>query len=59
MGKRIITQRRGRGTSTYKAHSHNWVEIKHRPYDDLERKGAVTGKIIDIAHCKGHSAQIA
>jgi large subunit ribosomal protein L2 len=59
MGKRIITQRRGRGTSTYKAHSHNWIEITHRHYDDIEKQGVVTGKVLDLAHCKGHSAPIA
>lgn len=59
MGKRIITQRRGRGTSTYRAPSHNWIEIKHRSYDKIEKQGSVTGTIRDIAHCKGHSAPIA
>lgn len=60
MGKRIITQRRGRGTFTYKAHSHRWKgEIKHRKYDDTEKQSMVEGTIVDLEHCPGHSAPIA
>ena len=47
MGKRIITQRRGRGTTTYKAHSHRWkFSIKHRQYDTTEQTGVVHGKVV-------------
>jgi len=43
MGKRLISQRRGRGTSTYSAHSHRWnIQIKHRAYDSLEKEGMLT-----------------
>ena len=60
MGKRIITQRRGRGTSTYKANSHRWkIAIKHRPYDDVEQKGVVKGKILDLVHNRGFNAPLA
>lgn len=60
MGKRIITQRRGRGTPTYKAHSFRWnLLVKHRKYDDIEKKSLVTGKIIDLKHNKGILAPIA
>ena len=60
MGKRIITQRRGRGTSTYKAHSHRWkIAIKHRNYDAIEKQGVLTGKIVDLIHTSGFNAPIA
>ncbi len=60
MGKRIISQRRGRGTSTYSAHSHRWnIQIKHRTYDTTEREGMLTGIVTDLTHCKGHTAPIA
>tara|TARA_Y100000310_G_scaffold252966_1_gene259755 strand:- start:156 stop:881 length:726 start_codon:yes stop_codon:yes gene_type:complete len=60
MGKRIITQRRGRGTSTYSAHSHRWnITVKHRSYDLIEKEGSLNGVITDLTHCKGHSAPIA
>tara|TARA_Y100000310_G_scaffold191080_1_gene191076 strand:+ start:2073 stop:2798 length:726 start_codon:yes stop_codon:yes gene_type:complete len=60
MGKRIIAQRRGRGTSTYSAHSHRWsIKVKHRPYDNLEKESSISGTIVDLVHCKGHTAPIA
>jgi large subunit ribosomal protein L2 len=60
MGKRIISQRRGRGTSTYRAHSFNYKGmVSHRIYDQIEQEGVVSGKILDIMHCPGHSAPLA
>jgi len=60
MGKRLIVQRRGRGTPTYKAPSHKYKgEIKHRAYDDAEKTGQVTGTVMDILHDPGRSAPIA
>lgn len=59
MGKNIISQRRGRGTTTYRAQSHTYVaEAKHRMYDDIEKSSAVKGKIMDIVHCPAHSAPL-
>ena len=59
MGKRIITQRRGRGTFTYKSFSHRYKGvIKHRKYDDAEKSSAVNGRVIDLLHCPGHSAPL-
>jgi len=60
MGKRIISQRRGRGTSTYKAHSYRWLaDIKYRKYDSQEKENLVEGKVIDLVNSKGHSAPLA
>lgn len=60
MGKRIIAQRRGRGTSTYKSHSFKYKgEVNHRQYDNLEKKGKIVGKVVDLIHCPGHSAVLA
>ncbi|MBL7100869.1 MAG: 50S ribosomal protein L2 [Nanoarchaeota archaeon] len=60
MGKRIITQRRGRGTFTYKSFSHRYKgAIKHRKYDEVEKSSIVKGKVIDLIHCPGHSAPLA
>ena len=60
MGKNIISQRRGRGTMTYRSHSHRWkAEIKHRVYDKTEQEAAVKGKIMDLINCPGHSAPLA
>jgi large subunit ribosomal protein L2 len=52
MGKRLIQQRRGRGTSTYRSPSFRFKgEIKHY---NLE----TSGQVIDIIHCSGHSAPL-
>lgn len=60
MGKRIITQRRGRGTFTYRAPSFRYLgEVKHRNYDEIEKNSAIEGKVTDLVHCPGHSAPLA
>lgn len=57
MGKRLITQRRGRGTHTYKSPSHRFAgKLSHRKYD---QKDKVQGQIIDLIHCPGHGAPLA
>lgn len=50
MGKRIIQQRRGRGTSTYKSPGHRFKGAVKLLTDEL--------KIIDLVHCAGHSAPL-
>lgn len=60
MGKRLITQRRGRGTSTYKSPSFRFIgKITHRPYDKEEKESVIQGKVIDFIHCPGHTAPLA
>ncbi len=52
MGKNLISQRRGRGSPTYRAPSFNYQgAVKHY---SLEAAGRVT----DIVHCAGHSAPL-
>lgn len=51
MGKRIISQRRGKGTSTYKSPNSG---KKYKP-----KYGKSKGKIIDILHDKGRNSPIA
>lgn len=60
MGKRIIPQRRGKGSHTYKSPGHRFKgEVKHRVYDDKEKMSEVKGRITALVHCPGHSAPIA
>ena len=60
MGKRLITQRRGRGTHTYRAPSHRYVgATSHRSYDEIEKEGIITGRILNLINCPGHSAPLA
>lgn len=55
MGKRIITQRRGKGTPTYRAPSFRYKgAVKHKPYSNKNTQG----EIDDIIHCRGHSAPL-
>lgn len=55
MGKRIISQRRGRGTFTYKSHSHRHKgKIENYSKTDIKE-----GKITDIIHNPGHNAPCA
>lgn len=52
MGKRIISQRRGRGTKTYTSPSFRFKgEAKHYPTE-------TSGQIVDLIHCPGHSAPL-
>lgn len=60
MGKRLKVQRRGRGTSTYRSPSHRYRgKVRHRVYDDEEKKGEVKGTVVDIIHDPGRSAPVA
>jgi len=52
MGKRLIQQRRGRGTHTYKAPSFRYKgAVKYPSYD-------TAGTIVDLIHCQGHSTPL-
>ncbi|MBI3032411.1 50S ribosomal protein L2 [Candidatus Woesearchaeota archaeon] len=56
MGKRIITQRRGSGSGTYRAHSFNFKgEAKHCK----ATQQPVQGIVLDIIRCRAHSAPLA
>lgn len=56
MGKRIISQNRGKGTPTYTAPSHKYkAEIKHIPF----KNEAVAAKIVDIVHDPVRNSPIA
>ena len=60
MGKRLIQQRRGRGTPRYRSPSHNFIgRVLHRPYDEFEKKGIIKGKVVDLIKCIGHSGPLA
>lgn len=60
MGKRLISQNRGRGTPKYTSPSHKRKgEAKYRKFDEMEKKDKITGVIIDILHDPGRSAPVA
>ena len=60
MGKRLIIQRRGRGTPTYRSSSHRFRgKVAYRSYDKLEKEGCLKGIVTDIIHDPGRSAPVA
>ncbi|CQR53382.1 MULTISPECIES: 50S ribosomal protein L2 [Haloferax] len=57
MGRRIQGQRRGRGTSTFRAPSHRYkAELSHKKSED---KDTITGTVVGIEHDPARSAPIA
>lgn len=56
MGKRIIQQRRGRGTSTYRAHSFRFAG--RSAYNAYSKDDIIKGTIVDLVHSRGHSAPL-
>jgi len=55
MGKRIISQRRGRGTTTYKSPGHRFkAAVRH-----ITISRELKGKVVDIVNCPGHSSPLA
>ena len=56
MGKNLIQQARGKGSSRYRAPSFRYKgESKYAKYE----KTTLSGEIIDFIHCQGHSAPLA
>ncbi len=52
MGKRIIQQRRGRGSPTYRTTGHRFKGAVKMP------SLSTTGAVVDLVHCAGHSAPL-
>lgn len=60
MGKNIISQRRGRGTSTYRSPSHRFIgRISYPKIDQKQNEGVLMAYIKDIFHDPGHTTPIA
>ncbi len=54
MGKRIVTRRRGKGTSVYRSPSH-----RHLSPAELPKLRSGRGRVLDLMHDPGHSAPMA
>ncbi len=60
MGKRIRVQRRGRGSSTFRAATHKKVAPTQYPtLSKKEREGVIHGNIIEIFHESGRGSPLA
>ncbi|MFX1256476.1 MAG: 50S ribosomal protein L2 [Promethearchaeota archaeon] len=58
MGKRILAQRKGRGTLPFKSPSHRHVgQVKYRPFKEGEDRFKF--KVIELIHAPGRSAPVA
>lgn len=55
MGKNIVQQARGKGSTTYRAPSFKYKGAsRHLPLSETP----LAGKIVDLLHCRGHSAPL-
>lgn len=60
MGKRILVQRRGRGSPTFRAQSHRRRgAVKYPPLILMSRKGYLIAKVEDLLHEPGRGCPIA
>ncbi len=60
MGKRIRVQRRGRGTSVFRASSHKKVApVRYPSMPPTEQKGVIQGEVKDIIHDPGRGSPMA
>ncbi|MBU4300788.1 MAG: 50S ribosomal protein L2 [Nanoarchaeota archaeon] len=58
MGKRNISQARGHGSHTYRAHSFHWLADMNYPSFAFTEGTKISGKIIDICHDPGRNAPL-
>lgn len=59
MGKSLIQQRRGKGTTTFRAPSHRYRgRVKYVPLN-LTREKTLVGKVVEILHDPGRTAPVA
>jgi len=57
MGKRIISQNRGKGSPTYRAPSHRYrADIKHIKVDERE---TIKGQVVEIMRDPARTAPVA
>ena len=57
MGKRIRVQRRGRGSSTFRASTHKRVApVQYPSMSNEEQKGVIQGEVTNIVHDPGRGA---
>lgn len=57
MGKRILSQRRGRGSPTFRSPGHRFkAKLVYRPYDEIETSGKIKGEVIGFVDDPGHNA---
>ncbi|MBU0533034.1 50S ribosomal protein L2 [Candidatus Micrarchaeota archaeon] len=59
MGKRLKQQKRGSGSPRYLAPSHRYkTDLQYRRYDDMEKTGVLTGKVLSFVDDPGRTAPL-
>lgn len=48
MGKRLILQRRGKGSNRFRASFHGVADINYLPYSPIQKEGKIVGQVVDI-----------
>ncbi len=56
MGKRIIQQRRGRGTSTYRNFNQRGAGVSS--FNLFERGESISAEVVELVHSKSHTAPL-
>ncbi len=59
MGKSLIQQRRGKGSTTFRAPSHRYRGAVRYPPLNYTKEGTIAGKVVEILHDPGRSAPVA
>ncbi len=60
MGKKILVQRRGRGTSLFRANTHKRKgAARYRKLSPLDYEGKITARILELLHDPGRGAPVA
>jgi len=59
MGKRLKQQKRGRGSPRYKSPGFRYkADLAYRPYDDIEKTGVLSGKVVSIVDDPARTAPL-
>lgn len=59
MGKRLKQQKRGRGSPRYISPGHRYkADLSYRPYDDIEKTGVLTGKVVGFVDDPARTAPL-
>jgi large subunit ribosomal protein L2 len=59
MGKRLKQQKRGTGSPRYRAPSQRFkTDLQYRPYDDMEKTGVLTGKVVSFVDDPARTAPL-
>jgi large subunit ribosomal protein L2 len=57
MGKRLKQQKRGAGSPRYRSPGHRYkTDLSYRDYDDVEKTGVLTGKVVTFIDDPGRTA---